>query len=298
MIRLALPLTILLALSGSGLAQETLNPDEDAIRRNVSRYVLAFNAGNADGIATLWAESGEYVNRSTGERTKGRDQIRRSMESTFRDNPGIQISVNVDSLRMITDSVAMEEGTVEITVPDSPTETTSYSAIHVKKDGQWLLDSIREIVQPPVSDHYEHLKELEWMVGEWVNADDNASVYTSCNWTKNRNFLTRQFSIEIEGQIDLSGTQVIGWDPSEKTVRSWTFDSDGGFSHGTWYREGDRWMVKAMGVLPDGRRASALHIMTWKSDDSFSMQSVGREVDGQLQPNIEEFEIVRQQTNE
>ena len=43
---------------------------------------------------------------------------------------------------------------------------------------------------------------------------------------------------------DLEGTQVIGWDPAAGTIRSWMFDSDGGFGEGTWSKKDNSWIVK------------------------------------------------------
>ena len=45
------------------------------------------------------------------------------------------------------------------------------------------------------------------------------------------------------GQVDISGIQVIGWDPIAKAIRSWTFDSNGGFAEGKWEHRGDRWFI-------------------------------------------------------
>ena len=42
-------------------------------------------------------------------------------------------------------------------------------------------------------------------------------------------FITRSFTVAAEGHINISGMQIIGWDPVAKAIRSWTFDSDGGF---------------------------------------------------------------------
>ena len=61
---------------------------------------------------------------------------------------------------------------------------------------------------------------------------------------------------------DLEGTQVIGWDPAAGTIRSWMFDSDGGFGEGTWSKKDNSWIVKFNQVLPDGRKASATNIYT------------------------------------
>ncbi|MEI2768743.1 MAG: hypothetical protein V9E86_09740 [Nitrosomonas sp.] len=50
---------------------------------------------------------------------------------------------------------------------------------------------------------------------------------------RTRTFSVRSFTVEIRDQIDLSGMQIIGWDSLlVKQIRSWVFDSDGGFGTG------------------------------------------------------------------
>ncbi|MCH7790096.1 MAG: hypothetical protein IH940_11750 [Acidobacteria bacterium] len=97
----------------------------------------------------------------------------------------------------------------------------------------------------------------------------------------------------IEDRIDMSGTQVIGWDPAANTIRSWVFDSDGGITEGVWTRRDDGWSIRAVGVLPDGRKASMVNIIRLIDDNTFTWQSVGREVDGELLPNIDEVTVIR-----
>ena len=173
-----------------------------------------------------------------------------------------------------------------------PTKT-SYTAIHVKKNGKWLIDSICETVLPAPSSNYDKLKELEWMIGTWVDQDENATVETTCSWTKNRNFLLRQFKVSVKDRVEMEGTQIIGYDAAAGQIRSWVFDSDGGFGVGVWSKEGNRWIVKASGTQAGGQRTSAVHIITYVSENSFTWQSVGREVDGEVLPNIDEFQVVR-----
>ena len=50
-------------------------------------------------------------------------------------------------------------------------------------------------------------------------------------------------------------------------------------------------------TLPDGGRASAVHVMTRDNDDSFRWKSVSRVIDGSLQPDIDEVTFIRR-TNE
>ena len=54
----------------------------------------------------------------------------------------------------------------------------------------------------------------------------------------------------------MDGVQRIGWDPLRRQLRSWTFDSTGGFSEGFWSRNGDQWIVTSTGVTSDGESAS------------------------------------------
>jgi hypothetical protein len=91
----------------------------------------------------------------------------------------------------------------------------------------------------------------------------------------------------------MSGTQIVAWDPSSERIRSWVFDSDGGFGEGLWSREENRWVIKAHSTLADGKKGTAVQIITKLDDNSFTWESIGREVDGELLPNVEPITIVR-----
>jgi hypothetical protein len=112
-------------------------------------------------------------------------------------------------------------------------------------------------------------------------------------WTRNKTFLNYAFKVSAPGMDDLEGTQVIGWDPAAGTIRSWMFDSDGGFGEGTWSKKDKCWVVKFSQVLPDGRKASATNIYTLVDGNTFTWKSIGRKLDGEFLPNIEEVKIVR-----
>ncbi len=118
---------------------------------------------------------------------------------------------------------------------------------------------------------------------------DRANV----TWTKNKTFLSYAFKASAPGMDDLEGTQVIGWDPAADTIRSWMFDSDGGFGEGIWSKKGNSWIVKFSQVLPDGRKASATNIYTLINANTFTWKSIGRKVGEDFLPNVEEVKIVR-----
>jgi hypothetical protein len=157
-----------------------------------------------------------------------------------------------------------------------------------------MIDRVSEVeVPPPPPSHYEQLKELEWMVGNWIDDNEGTLIETDCEWTKNRNFLTRSFTMSVGDEVQLSGMQIIGWDPANEQIRSWVFDSDGGFSQGTWSRKENRWFIKQVGTLADGGQSTATNIITKLDDDSFTWQSTDRTVDGEVLPNVEEALVKR-----
>ena len=142
------------------------------------------------------------------------------------------------------------------------------------------------------------LEVLDWMVGTWVDAGEDATIVTDCSWTKNRKFLKRSFKVKIDEEVTMEGDQFVGWDPIAGQIRSWTFDSEGGIGEGLWIQDGNRWLVKASFVLADGARASALNVYTYIDADTIRWQSTNREIAGELQPNIPEVTVVRQKSQE
>ena len=81
--------------------------------------------------------------------------------------------------------------------------------------------------------------------------------------------------------------------PAAGTIRSWMFDSDGGFGEGTWSKHGDTWVVKFNQVLADGRKASATNVYKMVDGNTFTWKSIGRKLDGQFLDNIDEVKMVR-----
>jgi len=63
----------------------------------------------------------------------------------------------------------------------------SYTAIHVKRNGEWLLDRVTEEEVPVVPSHYDQLKDLEWMIGTWLDSAENDQIETTCQWARNNN---------------------------------------------------------------------------------------------------------------
>ncbi len=281
--------------SAMGAEADRQAADEAAIRKSVESYVAAFNQGDAQALAAFWAPEAVYTNPLSGEQVVGREAIEKQFAAIFAEAKGVKLEAKSEAIQFVSPNVAVEQGTAKVIRPDQAPEESDYTAVYVKRDGQWLLDRVtEEDVPAPAPSHYEQLKKLEWMIGRWVDQDDQATVVTECNWTKNNSFMTRSFTVQIRDRIDLSGMQIIGWDPAAKQIRSWVFDSDGGFGQGTWQKKGNRWYIEQSGVLPDGRKSTAVSIITYVDDNTCTLQSVNRTVDGELQPNIDEVEITKE----
>ena len=280
--------------SAMGAEADRQAADEAAIRKAVESYVAAFNRADTKALAAMWSPEAVYTNPISDEQVVGRAEIEKQFAGIFADAKKIKLEAKTDSIRFVSPNVAVEQGTAKVIRPDQTPEESEYTAVYVKRDGQWLLDRVTEEDVPVVTSHYEQLKELEWLIGRWVDEDDEATVVTECNWTKNNNFITRSFTVQVRDQIDMAGMQIIGWDPSTKQIRSWVFDSDGGFGQATWKKNGDRWYIQQTGVQPDGRKSSVVNIVTRLDDNTCTLQSVNRTVDGELLPNIDEVKIVKE----
>ncbi len=295
--------TILAASSIIGLAtvvpslaeQVKVGKNADkAVREVTARYTAAFNKGDAKALAAFWTPKGDYVG-PRGELIKGRDEIQKRFARFFSVNEQVRLKVNVDSIRFIGADVAIVDGTTEVTPPlqGPPVEVRS-TVILVKRGKQWLIESARDTLAH-VHSNYEHLKELQWMIGDWVDVStsEDVSVQSSCDWTVNKSFIVRKFTVEVKGRISAAGTQLIGWDPRQSRIRSWLFDSKGDFAEGVWTRQRNRWVVTTSGVLQDGSEVSSTNIITHVDDNTFTFQSVNRTINGQQQPDIEEIGIRR-----
>ncbi len=283
------------SLAAAMAAEPASQADEEAtIRKAVESYVVAFNGADAKDFGVIWSPEAVYTNPLSGVQVVGREAIRTQFADIFAESKGIKLEATTHSIDFISPGVAVEHGSARLIEAEQTLEESDYTAVYVKHDGKWLLDRVTEEDVIPVPSHYEQLKELEWMVGRWIDQDDQATVMTECHWAKNNNFLVRSFSVQVLDRIDLSGMQIIGWDPAAKQIRSWAFDSDGGFGQGTWSRKDNRWSNQQSGVLPDGRKSSAVNIFTYLNDGSFTLQSINRMVDGEMLPNIDEVKITKE----
>src|SRR5262249_39396980 len=150
--------------------------------------------------------------------------IEQALGRFFSENPGAQLEMNVESIRMVGPDVALEDGTTTVTLPGAPAAShCRFVAVHSKSDGAWLLASVREHAPKGQRPHREELMQLEWLVGEWIDEADESLVAFSCLPVDDGNYLLREFTVTVGGQKVMSGSQRIGFDPLTGRLRAWTF---------------------------------------------------------------------------
>ncbi len=263
------PMTVALVLMTSsvnvGLAQETVtsppdtsaakqpaasSPQLDAIRAESKAFVDAFNEADAAAVAACWTVDGEYVD-DAGNTFAGRDAIAEAYGDFFRDNPKATLQINIESLRLLSPTTAIEEGVSMVEVPPASATLGRYMAIHILADGKWQMASVRDaLVAIDVAG--QNTADLEWLIGTWVAEEHGSKHESVCSWLSGHAFVKRDFTTTLFDGTQSSGVQMIGWNPQAGYVQSWTFSADGGHSVGAWTPTENGWAAQTQGMTGDG----------------------------------------------
>ncbi len=272
----------------AAFAQNSQPTDAEKIAKaHADAYVAAFNQGDAAKLGAMYAEDAQYT-ADDGAAVSGRTAVVDGLASYFKKYKGSKLILKVESARFLTPDVLVEKGLA--TVDD---QTTHYVCNYVKKDGAWLIAELNDTALAPTDAGEVALDELAWMVGSWKDNTPGITVTTTVEWTKHKHFLRRSVNITREDDDPLDATEVIGYDPVTSQIRSWVFDSEGGFGEGTWRRDGNKWLVSFKATAPDGATSSAQHVLTWLDDNKYTWESINRQSQGEVLPNLDKVEIVR-----
>jgi uncharacterized protein (TIGR02246 family) len=277
----------LVGFHGTSGAADPPKNDDQGILKAMQAYEAAFNKGDLDAVMAFWTPDGEFIS-DDGKATRGRDAIASQTKRSLTEHKGLTIKLTNKAIRFVKPDVALQDGVVTMAAQDKSADTGPYTAVWTRIDGKWLLASVRDLPDeaPAAGSNYSALKQLEWLVGEWTGEEKDASVTISVRWDKNQNFLVVEQVIKLKGDNTVSLTQVIGWDPSQQQIRSWIFDSRGGFGEAFWTRQGNQWDGLAAGVLSDGRATSSLNSWKYIDDRTAEWQATQRQVDSQPAPDV------------
>ena len=283
------------ALTSAGFAQDPAerSPERAAVIANDRLYEAAYANADLEALVDFFSEDADYTTED-GRTFSGRAEIEDAIRAGLKANRGSKLAINVETVRVLGPESVLEKGSTTVTATDGETSSALYTAIHVKKDSKWKISQLIESPLPQLTPR-DRLSEFAWLVGDWEESDkiDDLSVLSVYSWARGGNFLTRNVTVKRAGDVTLEGWQIIGWDPIEERLRSWTFDNEGGFAEGYFTREGSRWLLRETGVAPDGSRTSADNTITKMSEDRFTWESNNRTLDGDPQPSIGRIEISR-----
>jgi Acetyltransferase (GNAT) family len=253
--------------------RKALEPQEEAMGRS---FVLP--------RLTLLGITGSFAVCHDGTTVRGLKELEEELKESFEADPKARLSVRIDSLRMVTPNVVIEEGKTEY-FPDGKTLTaeTDYQATHVKKGDRWLMTRVRSFNRVVLSP-YDLLRDLEWLVGDWVDEGPDSVVETFYRWDANKAFLLQDFAVRVKGEKVLTGTQRIGRDPLSKQIKAWVFDSEGGYAESLWSPVNDTWVIKGKGVRADGTVVTVTTQITQMGKDRMRFESVDRIVGDERRP--------------
>jgi uncharacterized protein (TIGR02246 family) len=282
---------LLTAAPAPGQNGSNKQAEKDLLQR-ANAFAAAFAKGDAQALADFWTPNGEYTD-VTGHRLQGREAIAKLFQGLFAEHKGLKLRIEVKSLRFVAPDVAIEDGVTGVMGPDGKPPTQSrYTIVHVKKEGEWLLASVREspFVAPT---NYQHLRDLEWLIGDWAHEDKDNVAQVTFNWGPNQNFIVATFTTTMKDMPVASGTQWIAWDPVAKHFRSWTFDSSGSFGEASGSTSGKKWVIKNKMTLASGKTTTSTNIVTRVDADTLTWQGTERALNGEVQPDTQVITMKR-----
>lgn len=280
--------TTLLAQSGGS---------QEKVKERLQKLTEAINQGNLDVLASFWTNDAEFTKPLTGEVLKGKNDITQFLQQRVKEikERNLQFTFQPVKIEFPDADTAIVRGVAEITDKGALLQRNARRVELVKQEGEWYINDISEIEVPPPPPVYVHLKDLEWLLGNWVDKDENVTITFSTRWDKFKNFIIQHFKMEVYGLDAMEGLQIIGWDPIENKIHSWVYDSDGGFGTAIWAKNGDSWQAKTDYVLSDGKKGTATNIYTKLNNTSYTFSSVDRKINGEAIPDVEPVTVVKEE---
>jgi uncharacterized protein (TIGR02246 family) len=262
--------------------------DREAIRKQSAEFVQAFAKGDAKAVAAAWTEQGEYYD-DAGAALRGRSEIEKEFAQFFKEHPKSQVAVEIDSIRFPSRDLAIEEGVLrQLRDGKELPSSTRYRALHVRDDGQWKTALCREW-----GGGQDRLQDLIWLLGRWKGAAKDQEMELSFEKDTKTPSIVGHFTRKAGGGAVASGTIKISLDPQTGHLRSWHFDDDGGHGQSLWTRDGNRWVLDAVGVEADGTDTAAVNVLARINNDAFTWRSLDRVAGDEALPDTAPIKLTR-----
>ena len=265
------------------------SPEYQEAQEQFRKYQEAFDRGDAKALASFYATDVDYIDQD-GAEVKGQPEMEKLFTKNFQANPGAKLAITIEEVKQLTPDVQVNRGVATVTPTDGTAESTRYEAVLVRKTDRWQISHLTQTAAPAPSASSQ-LQALKWLIGNWENKDADQAVESKVEWAGDENFLVRTF--KVRGEAETDGWEIVGWDPDRQQIRSWIFDSNGGFGESIWSYDDGHWLIRASNVLPDGSRSTAENVLTKVDDNQFTWESQNRTMDGESQPAVPKLVVHR-----
>ena len=140
------------SLPGQPTAEAKSSPEEQAIRTLAialadDAFVRDYNKGDTKALVARFTEDAEVVEED-GTRYRGHGLIEQRLAETFAASPGVKLQIDTDSIQFLSPDVVKAEGRTVVTPAKGSPESRRHTALLVRRDGRWLISSIREETRP------------------------------------------------------------------------------------------------------------------------------------------------------
>jgi uncharacterized protein (TIGR02246 family) len=261
--------------------------DREAIRNAGEAFAAAFQKGDVKAVAAMWTDGAEYVGED-GTKLTGRAEIEKAFAEVLKSGPPAKVEVDVRSVRFPSRDSAVEEGFLRhhpagTALPSS----TRYQTVLVREDGKWLIAYSREWAPE------DRLGDLSFLLGRWEGGPKGEEVAITFTKDLDGPFIVGKFSRQANGKPRIAGTMRIGRDVERHQLRSWHFDADGGHGQCLWLRDGDKWVLDAVGSTGDGTPTAAVNMLSRLGPDEITWRSIDRMVGGKPLPDTLPIKLTR-----
>lgn len=279
------------SIDSTGELEEELVAAE--VRGMLLEYLRAFRNRDAAAVAACWSESADNRSLDSGEETRGREQVEQVFQTLFEEDASAEIDLDIHDIRPLGGDVAVVDGISQLSFSTGDATASRFTAIVMKKDGRWMLESVREAATelPETSRGYA-MRMVGDFSGRWESASGAQDVATHAFWTAGGGFLVRSHTMQADAG-DREITEIIGWDPVRQGIRSWSFTSDGGFAEGSWTLNDDHFDVMLDGTTASGEIVSGRLTITRLGPDDLLTEMEGSAIAELLPPTGEMVRTAR-----
>jgi len=164
-------------------------------------------------------------------------------------------------------------------------------ARYAEKKEIWLNEKTSKLNILAPFQHYQFLKGLEWLIGEWVADSQYGKVYSKYSWGKNKNYIIFDLVIHTTDGLKIEGIELISYDESKKVICSWFLSSLGELSpEEYWRHEGNSWIVEEPFIKAGSLRSIYSNI----TPTTFTWEQKAYTEDGTLSQRVDPVVNIRE----